>query len=437
MKRSVKVSMFAIAMGAALSATSAANAQPYCGALLDEAKLEKKYKRLAPIHSSQDTGWMFTTDMMDETYAMKPEALSLFQQIVAEFDQAGVPLAVMVAPPRPVIAGQDVVDATLGGMDEFDVAKTQASFQELIAQMRASGAVVPDLLETALNTPDYFFKRDTHWTNTGAAQSANALASVMSTKGFDTAALPVIEMADERGSLSDIVDATCNLRDAAETTPVYDFASLGGGDLLGDAPVRDVRVALLGTSFSDRYKRDAYQVADAVATALNADVENFSVSGGGMIGPIEAFVLSGQLAEKSHDLVIWEFPYTESLNSTSALRQLLGALRAVNTTGTGAQTITLDKKGRAEIKVDNAAEAFDLVLIDAETADLDKLFVDVMFADKSKKTIQLRRRSRVRLPDDAVWSADLSGLDTATISKIKLRSNSKKAGSVMTLSLGS
>ncbi|WP_412550274.1 alginate O-acetyltransferase AlgX-related protein [Shimia sp. MIT910701] len=49
---------------------------------------------------------------------------------------------------------------------------------------------------------------------------------------------------------------------------------------------RPSALALLGSSFSNRYKRDHYRVADALARAFDADVENFSVSGGGPIGAI-------------------------------------------------------------------------------------------------------------------------------------------------------
>ncbi|WP_412550273.1 hypothetical protein [Shimia sp. MIT910701] len=36
--------------------------------------------------------------------------------------------------------------------------------------------------------------------------------------------------------------------------------------------------------------------------------------------------MSGALDRKDHNLVVWELPYTESFNSQSFLRQLLGAL---------------------------------------------------------------------------------------------------------------
>ena len=151
------------AVATALLSTSV-QAQPYCDALLDASALAKKYQRLAPIYSSQDTGWIFGSDQLDETYAMKAESNALFTSIVSEFEAAGVDLAVLIAPPRPIVAGQEVVTATLGDHGSYDVANARASFEDMIAQLRAAGAIVPNLLDVATSdgADPYFFRRDTH-----------------------------------------------------------------------------------------------------------------------------------------------------------------------------------------------------------------------------------------------------------------------------------
>ncbi|KMW56565.1 Alginate biosynthesis protein AlgJ [Candidatus Rhodobacter oscarellae] len=64
---------------------------------------------------------------------------------------------------------------------------------------------------------------------------------------------------EEPGSLTAIVAKTCGLEGKPEQAAVFELPASAGMDLLDDAPDRP-RVALLGTSFSDRYQRD-HQIA--------------------------------------------------------------------------------------------------------------------------------------------------------------------------------
>ena len=242
-------------------------AAPYCSALLDEAELDTKYKRLAPIWSNTDNGWIFTSDQLKTSYTMKSDASRLMSEIVAQFDAAGVDLAMIVAPPRPLVAGQATVDETVGPTLGYDTATVANSFHELIEQLRATGAVVPNLLAVATQSSEvpFYFKRDTHWTNSGAAASALALAGEYQlAPKFDVTQIMANEVYAEKGSLNKIVTAACDITNPPEETTTFDYglvAASQGLGLLDDAGQETV--ALLGTSFSDRNKRDQYQFSDA------------------------------------------------------------------------------------------------------------------------------------------------------------------------------
>lgn len=320
---------------ASLVLGTAAQSAPYCADLLNQEALPKKYARIAPIYSDRASGWIFTQDQLKDRYEMKSSSLKLVQAIVDEFTARDVPLAIVVAPPRPVIAGQDNLDAAMGQY-LYSVADARSSFDNMIEQLAGTGAIVPNLSDVALADTDirnrFYFRRDTHWTAAGSAVSATALAHTVNTQAPDLFAndgdlafrdLEVTGAIQEEGSLAAVVHKTCGAVLPPETSETFDLSR--SGDLLAvssDGPA----IALLGSSFSNRYKRDHYRVADAMARAFDADIENFSVSGGGPIGAIEAYVMSGALDRKDHDLVVWELPYTESFNSQSFLRQLLGAL---------------------------------------------------------------------------------------------------------------
>lgn len=412
-------------ISALMISASPAIAAPYCEALLDADQLEKRYQRLAPIFNDDQTGWIFTSDQLDTDYDMSSEAMMLMTSIVEAINAHDTSLAILTAPPRPVIAGQTVVDTTMGEAGAFDVANAQVSFAKMITQLREAGAIVPNLQDVALAAEEaapYYFRRDTHWTTTGAAQSAVALAVELGHAApFVPADLDVLDAFEERGSLSDIVEASCDLRDKAEVIPVYDysFASAGIG-LLDDSDADRVQAVLLGTSFSNRYRRDQYQVADALAAALDADVDNRSISGGGLIGPIEEYVLSGDLGNDDNDLIIWEFPYTEGLN-TSALRQLLGALLAPRALAIDTRSVDLeDDKASFDLSLD--AQAANLLHIQLDTDAAKEIKVDLTFADGTKKTIKLRRKSSMQeVAQHVDWYAHIGGFKYGSVTSITLR----------------
>lgn len=313
-------------------------AKPYCEALLDKAALPEKYARIAPIYSDAETGWIFASNQLRQSYEMKDKPQALMDRIVAGFEARGAKLAILVAPPRPVIAGQGVLRRTMGQAAEgYNVEAARDSFLTLLANLRASGAMVPDLQSMVLSDPElrrrYYFRRDTHWTTVGAVRSAEALAATIAEAHPDLIAYQrdiVVEWKgkiEEKGSLSAVVQKVCGERPKREVARTAVLAS-AGVDLLSDMVAAHKPVALVGTSFSDRYKRDHYRVADALAASLGVEVENHSKSGGGMTGSMLAFLASGQLENGAHDLVIWELPYTQNFNSTKRLGQIVKALEA-------------------------------------------------------------------------------------------------------------
>ncbi|MEL7344533.1 MAG: hypothetical protein AAFN59_06690, partial [Pseudomonadota bacterium] len=327
-----------ISTTAALFVAAAAHAAPYCGDLVNKDALPKKYAKSAPFYSDDASGWIFTQDQLKDRYDMKASSQAMVAAIVEEFAKRDVQLAIIVPPPRPIVAGQATLDAAMGA-ERYDIAAAKASFDKLIEGLAATGATVPNLADVALMSDDtrdaFYFQRDTHWTTTGSAMSAIRLSEMVNAQTPDAfqadgaywfGDLVAADAIEEKGSLAKVVRDVCGLSIENETAQAYDLARASAGGLLGDAAAGP-SIALVGSSFSNRYQRDHYRFGEALAWAFDADVENYSVSGGGPIGAIEAYVLSGALDRREHAMVVWEIPYTESFNSSSFLRQLLGALR--------------------------------------------------------------------------------------------------------------
>ncbi len=406
----------------------AVEAAPFCPELLIADALEPKYQRLAPIHSDTESGWIFTSDQMSETYELKSEAVQLMSQIVAEFERRDVTLALMIAPPRPLVAGGDVLSQTLAEGAVFDEANATTSFNTMIEQLREIGAIVPNLLDVATQADTgipFYFQRDTHWTPTGAAVSALALAQELGFEesGFDVTATLSTENYEEKGSLNTISKAVCGVDNPTEPTPIMDYSTVAASQGLGlFDETSGPSIALVGTSFSDRNQRDQYQVADALAASTGAEIFNYSVSGGGMIGPMEAFVSSNDLNAADHQTVIWEFPYTQSPNSTSQLRQLLGALRANPAGVSPVASVTMASSDTVRLDLSSAPIDANLLSIETGTADLLKMDVKITFENGTTKTVKLRRKNRIPLDRrSSDWWIDLSGWNNGAIIEMSLK----------------
>jgi alginate biosynthesis protein AlgX len=323
---------------ACLATFSAAQADSYCGALGVKDQLPVKYQKRGPFYSDRATGWIIGDDQLRADFTLNGEAKSLLSQIVSEFSIQGVTLAVMTAPPRPLFASA-VVRSEMGVPSSYDGNAVVDAFSGYIAELNALGIKAPNLLPIALdNAADYYFQRDTHWTPFGAAVSAAALAEKFdNSPSASLAALLFTEDYAEKGSLSMVVKAACGVRPELETVKAPAYAKKGEASaLLSDT--NEPAIALIGASFSDRYQRDAYRVADAIAHFTGAQVDNMSVTGGGITGAMEAFIRSGDLTSGKYKTVVWEAPYTAPLSDVGALRQVLGALLSQRAQSAGTDT---------------------------------------------------------------------------------------------------
>jgi len=422
---------------ATVLAGSAIHAAPLCDAFANPDAMPKKYQRLAPVLSGGPDDWIITRDQMDTDYVPSAEAQSVLAQIVQEFEARGTKLAILMAPPRPLVAGEATLNALAGDDAGFDTVSVSASFNDMIRVVQDAGAIAPNLLTLATRDDvlrqAYYYRHDTHWTPRGAAESAVALADAVVAENADGFAGKVVvrpdwngsETFEERGSLADMARAVCDVEIASVETliPSFPKADLGLFDDASDKP----NIILAGSSFSNRYKKDAYRVADAIGSALQANVVNHSVSGGGAIGSIEGIVNAGLLdGDMSVDLVVWELPYTEGLRSVGPLRQLLGALQ-MKRGQVARQTVALDTSGKTLINFDdNTPEVLALAL---PNADLQRIKVDLRFEDGSKQTLGMVRKKHVPafLRSD-YWALSLTGLEERGLISATVRYDGKAIG---------
>lgn len=415
MRRSILAAMLSTVL-----CTPIAYAAPYCDALMQTNELPKKYQKKGPFYSDIDMGWIVASDQLDSDFNFDKEAQFLMTEIASAFATRDIKLVLAVPPPRPLF-----MSAAIEG---YDRDKAAASFQSYLENISATGVAAPDLLTSMQTTlgQDAYFQRDTHWTPKGAALAAFSLAyQIGKIADVDEAfsSLNFIETYSEPGSLTRVVDQICQTKLEPEEVMFASFSKNGNAsDLLSDTSAEMKKIALAGTSFSNRYNRDVYRFSDALSFALDAQVENYSVSGGGVVSALEALILSDAFQGKTYNTVIWEVPYTQSLSNTHSLRQILGALRVSEynevkdvyngVAGPKWQSIPVSFK---------TAENFTLQIF-TKSGDLNQVDIELYDQSNEKIRIKLRKSSRVpvQLQSD-MWPVSIEGLGVSEITKMKIR----------------
>ncbi|MEH6522972.1 alginate O-acetyltransferase AlgX-related protein [Sulfitobacter sp.] len=414
-----------LTLAASLTLAVPATAAPYCADLNVQDQLPKKYQKRGPFYSDVSTGWIIGKDQLKNKYAVTSEAIALWKEIKAEFDNRGANLIVMAAPPRPLFAPGAAIDA-MDLPEDLNLSEIKKGFSDYITALNAAGIVAPDLSVIAQGpaAEGYYFTRDTHWTPQGAALSAAHLNASIGNASVQDSMARITNTAtyEEKGSLAGVVKDACGNRPKIEVVSAPQYAQQGSASsLLGDAPIKD-EIALIGTSFSDRYQRDAYQVADALAFMMDASVDNFSVTGGGMVGSMETFIRSGALKEGNYQTVVWETPYSAPLTHVDGLRQILGALQ---TTSESIEIGTLDTHvGDDWVSYEQIFSIEDIQTLEIETKQTNtgQLVVEFIHADGKKTRTKMGKTDRIAADlRSNKWAFSLKNMSTSQIVRIKLR----------------
>jgi len=405
-------------------------ADPFCAALEDADQLPKKYQKKGPFYTDATSGWIVGRDQLKSDFAVAEETSALWRDISKAFADRGAQLVVLAAPPRPLFAPEHMALPVT-----YDRMKQQQAFSDYIAALNAAGIAAPDLSGFHSVVDEYYFARDTHWTPMGAFHSVVHLKRAMGEQtnrgaGDDIEAEGTYT---EKGSLSAVVEATCGARPVAETVPAATYVQQGGAAaLLGDDISQD-KIALVGTSFSDRYQRDAYQVADALSFVMDRPVDNYAVTGGGLTGALEAFLNTESLATAEYKTVVWEVPYTTPLTQVDGLRQVLGKLHRPVGAAMETRTLTL---GDAWTTVDHDFSLSEVSVIELETPGVDtgKLVIELIDRDGTKIRTRLTKSDRIDSASRSTnWVMATDHMPIKDIARIKVRLTGVNSQSTATI----
>lgn len=269
-------------------------------------------------------GWFFFQHDLRETEGTLQQT-----HFIAEMSRAlaaqGVALVLTPIPSRGVVTPQFLYPAD-STQAAFSSAEAEEHYNDFLRSLRESGVTVLDVLAVArafdAGGGQTFFKRDGHWTPEGSDAVARETAKLVRQVSGD---LPTakLKLTREPGTkpfkgsfIADWLYGACGYTLPAEPLGSYTLSSTSGS-----SPATKREVVLAGTSFSV----SPFYVGSLDA-ALQTDVLNVSIGGGGLLFPLETYFLSDVYKAHRPQVVVWEFPISAAALVTDERRRLLAAV---------------------------------------------------------------------------------------------------------------
>lgn len=273
-------------------------------------------------------GWLFRTetDLIEDVQPIDPLLYEDMARLRRALNARGVQVVLISSPPRGLVEYQKLGPAL---RERYDYERALRNYRAHLDRLRTAGFVVPDTSVFANEFPDdgdhFYFKRDLHWTPSGARRTAELVAATMREAGL-TDGLPdkafssrVLGTKSTYGTISRAATQLCGGRYAAEVLPLHTTVAPPSDDLFGDAAAP--QVTLVGTSFSENVD---YHFAGFLQSTLRTDVLNAAFAGGNFDGAITQYLLSDAFQAAPPKVLIWETAYQFfSITERIALRRLI------------------------------------------------------------------------------------------------------------------
>lgn len=240
----------------------------------------------------------------------EPEVFEDMARIARTLQARGITVVAVPVPSRGLVQSSLI---RAQDRPKFDFAAADRSYRAVLDQLRRGGFVVPDMTrlytEDDPQKPNFFFRRDGHWTPTGSRRAAQLVAETVRAlpaypsidrKAFSTRAIGVSRI---YGAISLVSSALCGGSFQDEIVPKYETLSAAASDdLLGD--VTTPSITLVGTSMS---ANPNYHFHGFLETELQADILNVAKSGGSIDGSITEYLTSEPFLNTPPKIIVWEF----------------------------------------------------------------------------------------------------------------------------------
>lgn len=359
-------------------------------------------------------GWLFRSRVdMATRFDITDESLAELRRLANALRKRGTELVVVLQPPRALMDPDKLGDAA---RKRYDFADARRNYAQALQRIRSAGVTVPplDQLIDENKGYEYFFRRDHHWTPSGAERTARVVAGTVSAmpafagvprKQFVTRTSALIgkpgtlqkvatqicggaySMQYVNGSITEPADSAGGalLGDGAADASgggLLDTAASGDGGLLGGddgAP----QIALIGTSNSD--SKGGYNFAGYLQQHLGADVLAAALAGGSFDGALLRYLPSETFRRHPPKILVWEMPWQNwpaaDKNPYKSFRQALPLVADGCRGRSAAMTQTVQLAAGSNELLFNAAQGGEVKAMTGERYWLDFQFDDPTVKD--------------------------------------------------------
>ena len=271
---------------------------------------------------------------LNDDFFFSRDTLKYFGRLAAALERNDATLVYLPVPTRGMAVHDRLIpDAPKQAF--FDMESSRDNYREFAAALRATGVVVPNLLEVLEadeQRAEAFFGRDHHWTPTGAKIFAKGLQPLFdelpALEGIDRIEFETVPSGQREmlGTLMEKIQSQCESQIPTEVYQAFETRRAGDNlesNLFGGSD--EGRVILLGTSYS---QQTAYNFDGFLSQYSGFDVENYAVSGGHLFGSILSYMSSVEFVEEPPSVILWEAPiyYKANRGGKLAFRQVIPAV---------------------------------------------------------------------------------------------------------------
>lgn len=279
-------------------------ANELCSAAYDKNNFNTQYtKTMFPLILDAD-GWM-TGGKRELATDFTVEGLENFKRFIDNVEKRYNATVIVAQTPPRTLENQRWTNGDYASKQTL-----QKQYHAILQMYRSAGIHAPDLSQGMDDvTPSYFFKRDLHWRPEGAQHAANILAkyirdnnlltNITSTES-DFQTTVVGERQLPKSSFNKVMSSVCGYAFLNETSARYETVSKAERDLFDTS---EPDIYMLGTSYS---KVSLYNFEGFLKEALQRDVTNLAVSGGGEYGAWLELLQANDESNSTHKIIIWE-----------------------------------------------------------------------------------------------------------------------------------
>lgn len=340
-------------------------------------------------------GWLYRSDVdLNTDFSPDhPDAYGDLRRFAEALRARGTELVLVYLPTRGLTQPDSL---TPGQRAHYDHDAAARSYAAQLNAFRDQGVQVPDLTPLLRASPQekaYYFKRDRHWTPSGAQRTAQLVAETVRSlavyeelpkQSFTTMRAGMLR---KGGSLQHAATQLCGFRYSDQWVPAFRTEPTS-------SPNTPPRITLIGTGFSADASN--YNFRGWLQETLGVEIHNATVSSYGAEGSWLNYLGSTEFQHAPPRVLIWELPARGAPGTSKFYRQAVPLISNGCETSTAvlARKVIL-KPGATEVLFNNSEKALEIdrqLVLDLRLSDRDTraLTANIWSTTGSKTTLNLK-----------------------------------------------